>query len=497
MADFNSDTILGGLQIGNQWAAQAAHNRQNAFENQFRTQAEQDKLKEAFGEDTVFDSKGRVDVIGSSAKRRLRADKEALESTQGALEAWRQINPPAGASVVPPGDVSRPVAPPRAIAVPSPTPAVDGGDVPDPQTGEVRPVISRPIVQPDESRLIPVEPPYAGGAGAMGQSRTNFFAPKPAIQPPAAVVTPVDESPMVVTPPVAPPVPTSTPRAVVPPSTITPPVTPPIPDMTGWSPAKARAFVAQYPKVIENQRKTAQELSIEQNRLAIEQMRLQATKEKLENDLKKTDKLVSGRESVTDKLVEGRQGVADTKAETDLKKAAMNQAGKATQLSVEDRKKINDLTSDVDTKQRIASALDINIAQLTDPKIDPFVKRQAGLSILKTLNSAEGKDAVGAEEAKRLGQFLQFQLNPVKSLETGRYFGTDMPRFIQQISIKRDELKQRAEETQKKIDGISSKYQTGAQKVLDADTARSLLNQAKGDKEAARRLAKEAGYTIP
>ncbi len=86
------------------------------------------------------------------------------------------------------------------------------------------------------------------------------------------------------------------------------------------------------------------------------------------------------------------------------------------------------------------------------------MKRASAQNILKILNSAEGKDAVGVEESKRLGQFLEFQLNPVKGFATGRVFGTDLPRFVEQIQIKKDELDTRVSEGMNRVNSIYRKY---------------------------------------
>ena len=45
-------------------------------------------------------------------------------------------------------------------------------------------------------------------------------------------------------------------------------------------------------------------------------------------------------------------------------------------------------------------------------------------------------------------------------------------------------------------DGETGKTKTGAKKTLDADTAAKILQEAGGDKEKARQLAKERGYTF-
>jgi hypothetical protein len=127
-------------------------------------------------------------------------------------------------------------------------------------------------------------------------------------------------------------------------------------------------------------------------------------------------------------------------------------------LNAVDDRLVKKAADDIANKQGISDAIGYEIGVLDDPSIDEYVKRASAQNILKILNSAEGKDAVGVEESKRLGQFLEFQLNPVKGLATGRLFGTDLPRFVEQISIKKEELDTRVNEGMNRVNSIYRKY---------------------------------------
>ena len=127
-------------------------------------------------------------------------------------------------------------------------------------------------------------------------------------------------------------------------------------------------------------------------------------------------------------------------------------------LNAVDDRLVKKAADDIANKQGISDAIGYEIGVLDDPSIDEYVKRASAQNILKILNSAEGKDAVGVEESKRLGQFLEFQLNPVKGLATGRLFGTDLPRFVDQISIKKEELDTRVNEGMNRVNSIYRKY---------------------------------------
>jgi hypothetical protein len=127
-------------------------------------------------------------------------------------------------------------------------------------------------------------------------------------------------------------------------------------------------------------------------------------------------------------------------------------------LNAVDDRLVKKAADDIANKQGISDAIGYEIGVLDDPSIDEYVKRASAQNILKILNSAEGKDAVGVEESKRLGQFLEFQLNPVRGLATGRLFGTDLPRFVEQISIKKEELDTRVNEGMNRVNSIYRKY---------------------------------------
>ena len=127
-------------------------------------------------------------------------------------------------------------------------------------------------------------------------------------------------------------------------------------------------------------------------------------------------------------------------------------------LNAVDDRLVKKAADDIANKQGISDAIEYEIGVLDDSSIDEYVKRASAQNILKILNSAEGKDAVGVEESKRLGQFLEFQLNPVKGFATGRLFGTDLPRFVDQIQIKKDELDTRVSEGMNRVNNIYKKY---------------------------------------
>ena len=161
-----------------------------------------------------------------------------------------------------------------------------------------------------------------------------------------------------------------------------------------------------------------------------------------------------------DKLALEKIKVSQLGKRTDAYVQKILQPAKAGEIKLNavDDRLVKKAADDIANKQGISDAIGYEIGVLDDPSIDEYVKRASAQNILKILNSAEGKDAVGVEESKRLGQFLEFQLNPVKGFATGRVFGTDLPRFVEQIQIKKDELDTRVSEGMNRVNSIYRKY---------------------------------------
>jgi hypothetical protein len=79
----------------------------------------------------------------------------------------------------------------------------------------------------------------------------------------------------------------------------------------------------------------------------------------------------------------------------------------------------------------VKSAMDSALQILEDPKIPEDQKVKTGQGLYKLLNSAEGADAVGAEEAKRIGSYLEYHLG--NFTQPGAFIGRDVPGFVGQI----------------------------------------------------------------
>lgn len=98
-------------------------------------------------------------------------------------------------------------------------------------------------------------------------------------------------------------------------------------------------------------------------------------------------------------------------------------------------------------------------AKSTDDKV------RVGRQMLKVLNSTEGADAIGAEEAKRLGNALEFQI--ANFLEPGPMFGRDLEGFSRQVDATLKSIEDSIERNQQIIyDGDSPR--TGAKDSFES-----------------------------
>jgi len=108
------------------------------------------------------------------------------------------------------------------------------------------------------------------------------------------------------------------------------------------------------------------------------------------------------------------QTLANMKTNKSIDKLAPEQQAVATGLSQKNASKIA-------IKNQIDSVMG------NWDKLDDEQKIVQGRQLLKTLNSTEGADAIGSEEAKRLGGLLEFQMFNVN--QPGPMFGRDLKGF--------------------------------------------------------------------
>lgn len=102
----------------------------------------------------------------------------------------------------------------------------------------------------------------------------------------------------------------------------------------------------------------------------------------------------------------------------------------------------------------VKNGIDAGLAQLQSDKLSEEAKIKVGQSMLKILNSAEGVDAVGVDEAKRLGSYLEYKIANVT--EPGSFVGRDLNLFTDQVANKSNELAERIKNNETAIKGLMS-----------------------------------------
>jgi hypothetical protein len=104
------------------------------------------------------------------------------------------------------------------------------------------------------------------------------------------------------------------------------------------------------------------------------------------------------------------------------------------QLPKEQQEAILELGKDTANKSAIVSMIDSITTTLDDPKVPTEQKLAQANQSLKVLNSTQGKDAVGAEEAKRLSSYLEFHI--ANFTNPGPVFGrADISEFAKQAKL--------------------------------------------------------------
>lgn len=110
-------------------------------------------------------------------------------------------------------------------------------------------------------------------------------------------------------------------------------------------------------------------------------------------------------------------------------------------LPAEEQEVVKNLAKKNADKISIANQISSTIKILDDPKVSREQKITQGRQMLKVLNSTQGQDAVGAEEAKRLGSYLEASIG----------INWDSPRAFGDFGINLEGFKQQAKLTNQAI----------------------------------------------
>lgn len=123
-------------------------------------------------------------------------------------------------------------------------------------------------------------------------------------------------------------------------------------------------------------------------------------------------------------------------------------------LPMQSQKQIDVLSTKSGNIAAIKNEIDSTLEKLQDPAISEDQKVVLGRGLLKTLNSSQGADAIGSEEAKRLGGLLEFKKFNIT--EPGSMFGRDLGMFIDQVALNSDKLAGALSKNQEAIDRMMS-----------------------------------------
>lgn len=100
----------------------------------------------------------------------------------------------------------------------------------------------------------------------------------------------------------------------------------------------------------------------------------------------------------------------------------------------------------------VKSAMDSALTILQDKNVPEDQKIKTGQSLYKLLNSAEGADAVGAEEAKRIGSYLEYHIG--NFTQPGAFVGRDLNGFTNQIKNYSTLLGDRVKRNEQTAEGL-------------------------------------------
>lgn len=130
-------------------------------------------------------------------------------------------------------------------------------------------------------------------------------------------------------------------------------------------------------------------------------------------------------------------------------------AAKSVELPKAEEHLVNTLATKNANKISIKSQLDA--AMENWDKLPSDQKVAQGRQLLKTLNSAEGADAIGTEEARRLGAKLEFAMGNFTNSNPTQ-FGRDLEGFAQQVRDTSKSIGQAVKTNERLIADVHGKY---------------------------------------
>ncbi len=166
------------------------------------------------------------------------------------------------------------------------------------------------------------------------------------------------------------------------------------------------------------------------------------------------------------------KGLEIKKLQAEIRKIEA-EAGKARSenLPPENKEQINKLAGSNASKMAIAKQIDSDSKILDDPNVSEDQKLIKARQMIKTLNSTQGQDAVGAEEAKRLAGLLEFQV--LNLTNPGPVFGrAPVAEFSKQSKFTSKSLKDAINETQ----NVIAELKTGKPLYAESQSSSSIMD---------------------
>jgi hypothetical protein len=129
-------------------------------------------------------------------------------------------------------------------------------------------------------------------------------------------------------------------------------------------------------------------------------------------------------------------------------------------LPIENQEQIKKLAGTVSGQKAIRNALAGDLTILNDPNVSSEQKLVHAQSMIKTLNSKQGQDAVGMEESKRLASLLQFHV--FNFTQPGPMFGrANIEEFTTQVNDMMRSLDAGIEMNNQEIDSLYGRQPRG------------------------------------
>lgn len=162
---------------------------------------------------------------------------------------------------------------------------------------------------------------------------------------------------------------------------------------------------------------------------------------------------------------EKEYGIKKAKAEKD--------AASGENLPIDQKKIVDTLSTKVGNVSSIKNELDTFVEMW--PKLSEAERLKQGDLLLKTLNSPQGADAIGVEEANRLGNKLRFAFGNITN-DNPAQFGRDLEGFFDDVKNTSTRLGGTLEKNQEQIDGYLGRPKKTKQETTNQKPKKIIQN---------------------